>query len=85
MATPVDVSLWVRAYKSTAGSAAGCGRVPAGDSMTSGSFRCGAAFTAAANLEENSPKERCWLCVSMRPKMAASQNAVVPPLPRSTS
>ena len=49
--------------------------------MTWGSFRCGAAVAAAANLEENSPKERCWLCSSIRPKVAASQKQVVPPLP----
>ena len=43
------------------------------------------AATAAANFEENSPKERCWLWRSTRQKVAASQKQVVPPLPRSTS
>ena len=33
------------------------------------------ATAAAANLEENSPKTRCWLRCSMRQKVAASQNA----------
>ena len=40
----------------------GRGCVPTGDSMTIGSFRCGAALATAANLLENSPKHRCWLC-----------------------
>ena len=34
---------------------------------------------------ENSPKTRCWLRCSIRPNVAASQNAVVPPLPSTTS
>ncbi len=53
--------------------------------MTSGSPRWGAALAAAANLDENSPKLRCWLFVSIRPKVAASQKQVVPPLPSTTS
>ena len=53
--------------------------------ITSGSPRWGAAAAALANLELNSPNCTCWLRESMRPKVAASQNAVVPPLPRSTS
>ena len=85
MATPVEVSLWVSAYRSTEGSASGCGCVPTGDSITWGFFRWGAADTAAANLDENSPKLRCWLCASISPKVAASQKHVVPPLPRTTS
>ena len=40
---------------------------------------------AAANLEENSPKVRCWLRRSMRPNVATSQKTVVPPLPSTTS
>src|SRR5438309_1501718 len=43
--------------------------------MTSGSSRWGAAATTAANLAENSPKLRCWLRRSMRPRTAASQKA----------
>ncbi len=50
-----------------------------------GSPRCGAAATPDANLDENSPKLRCWLRSSISPKIAASQNAVVPPLPSRTS
>ncbi len=68
-----------------AGSAVGSGWVPAGDSMIWGSFRCGAALAAVANFDENSPNERCWLWASISPNVAASQNAVVPPLPRATS
>jgi len=85
METPVEVSLWVRAYRSTEASACGSGWVPTSDSMTWGSFRCGAALAQAANFEENSPKLRCWLCSWMRPNVAASQKQVVPPLPSTTS
>ena len=53
--------------------------------MIWGSFRWGAAAAQAANLEENSPKLRCWLCASISPKVAASQKHVVPPLPSTTS
>ena len=53
--------------------------------MTLGSASHGAAATAVANFEENSPKDRCWLLRSIRPKVAMSQNAVAPPLPRTTS
>jgi len=45
----------------------------------------GAALAAAANLEENSPNDRCWLRRSMRQKVAMSQKHVVPPLPSTTS
>ena len=68
-----------------AASARGSGCVPGEDTMTSGSSRWGAPCTTAANLEENSPKLRCWLRRSISPKAAASQNVVVPPLPSSTS
>ena len=85
METPVEVSLCVERVRSTAPSACGSGCVPTSDSMIWGSLRCGAAFTHAANFEENSPKLRCWLCSSTRPKVAASQKHVVPPLPRTTS
>lgn len=53
--------------------------------MTVGSSSQGASFAALANFEENSPKERCWDLRSMRPWVAMSQKAVVPPLPRTTS
>ena len=53
--------------------------------MTSGSSRWGAPAAASANLEENSPKTRCWLRRSTSPNVAASQNTVVPPLPSRTS
>ena len=83
--TPVEVSLWVSAYVSTSGFARGSGCVPTGDSSTSGSSRNGAAAATLANCAENSPKAQCWLRRSIRPNVAASQNAVVPPLPSSTS
>ena len=59
MATPVEVSLWVRAYASTPGSAAGRGWRPAADSITVGAPSHGAAAVTAANLAENSPNARC--------------------------
>ncbi len=83
--TPVEVSLWVRAYRSTSSLATGFGWVPTSEPMTSGSSRWGASAAAAANFDENSPKVRCWLLRSMRPKVAASQKLVVPPLPRATT
>jgi hypothetical protein len=60
------------------------GRAGLGE-ITIGSPRCGAAEAASANFDENSPKVRCWLRSSMSPKVAASQNTVVPPLPSMTS
>ena len=84
METPVDVSLWVSAYRSTSARASGTGWVPAGDEMTSGSSRWGAALAAAANLEENSPNDRCWLRRPIRPNVATSQNCVAPPFPSTT-
>ena len=54
-------------------------------SHTCGSSRCGAALVTAANFDENSPITRCVLRRSMSPNAAASQNAVEPPLPSSTS
>ena len=53
--------------------------------MICGSPRCGAAAAAVPNFEENSPKCRCWLRWSISPNVAASQNAVVPPLPSRIS
>jgi hypothetical protein len=53
--------------------------------MIAGSSSHGAALAADANLEENSPKERCWLRRSISPAVATSQNAVAPPLPSTTS
>ena len=50
-----------------------------------GSPRCGAALAAAANFEPNSPKDRNCARSSIRPNVAASQNAVEPPLPSTTS
>src|SRR4029450_7825311 len=43
MATPVEVSLWVRAYRSTAGSGRGSGWLPKGAAITWGSARGGGA------------------------------------------
>ena len=53
--------------------------------MTVGSSKNGASLDAAANLDENSPKTRCCDFVSIKPKVAISQNAVDPPLPIITS
>ena len=75
--TPVDVSLWVRAYTSTSGVAFGAmARARLGlDDL--GARRGGARpRTAAANFDENSPNARCWLRRSMRQNVAASQNSV---------
>jgi hypothetical protein len=84
MATPVDVSLCVKAYTSTSdGFASGC--VPGADSTISGDPRCGAAATASANFDENSPNTRCCERSSISPNVSTSQNTVVPPLPSTTS
>jgi hypothetical protein len=83
--TPVDVSLWVSAYRSIPARPSASGWVPGGEVMTSGSSRNGAADTPAANFDENSPNDRCCDLRSTSPKIAASQNSVVPPLPSTTS
>jgi hypothetical protein len=62
-----------------------CVRLP-GSAVTSfGSASQGAAAAAAANLPENSPKTRCCDRSLIKPKVAISQNAVVPPLASTTS
>lgn len=66
-------------------SARAVGAVPGSLAMTVGSSRNGARWAHSANLDENSPNVRCWLLRSIRPKTAASQNTVVPPLPTMTS
>jgi hypothetical protein len=53
--------------------------------VTTGSARKGAAATPEANFAENSPYVPNAARSRIRPKVAASQNAVVPPLPRTTS
>lgn len=85
MATPVEVSLCVSAYTSTPASARASGCVPGSDETTVGSSSHGASFAALANFEENSPKDRCCDLRSISPWVATSQNAVAPPLPRTTS
>src|ERR1700744_3287297 len=77
-ATPVDVSLWAHAMTSTDGSDLGSGALPASDLRTIGSPTNGFLTTAEANLELNSPKDRCSDFLSITPKGAASQNAVAP-------
>ena len=67
------------------GLGAGCGWVPGGDSMTVGASSHGAAAVTLANFDENSPNDRCCALWSTRPNAAISQNAVVPPLPSTTS
>ena len=85
MATPVDVSLCGVPYRSMPASAANTGALPGSEVMTVGAPRCGAVFAALANFEPNSPKVRNCARSLMRPNVAASQNAVEPPLPRITS
>ena len=84
MRTPVDVSLWVSAYASTPASARGSGWVPGAEAITDGSLSHGARVVTDANLAENSPNDRCCDRSAISPNAAASQNAVVPPLPRAT-
>src|ERR1700753_3052698 len=52
--------------------------------MTDGSLSNGARAVTDANLAENSPNDRCCDRSAISPNAAASQNAVVPPLPRAT-
>ncbi len=85
MATPVEVSLWVSPYRSTPATASSNGAEPGSAVATDGSPMWGALRAAVVNLELNSPKFRWWLRSEIRLKVAASQKAVVPPLPSSTS
>ena len=66
------------------GSGRGTGCVPGTDATTVGSASHGARPAIAPNLAENSPKLRCWECLLISPNAAASQNALVPPLPSTT-
>jgi hypothetical protein len=59
--------------------------VPGSAVMIEDSPRNGAAEVTLPNLVENSPKAQCWARSRTRPKAAMSQNAVEPPLPRTTS
>ena len=68
-----------------AGSGRGAGWLPGADSTTVGSDSHGARLATAANFAENSPKLRCWECSRISPNVAASQNALVPPLPSTTT
>ena len=63
----------------------GSASVPGSALVMTGSPRNGASFTPEANLAENSPKVPKAARSRMSPKAAASQNAVVPPLPSTTS
>ena len=63
-------------------------RARRGDSMTSGSSRCGAAAATSANFDENSPKHEVLAArARSSPNVAASQNdggaAVAEQRPRS--
>src|SRR2546425_8557518 len=75
IATPVEVSLWVKAYTSTPGSAAGSGWVPGSVEITVGSASHGARWDALAHLEEHSPKDRSSDLLRIRPSVAMSQTA----------
>ena len=86
--TPVLVSLCAQAMTSASRSTApapSAGAEPGSALRTIGSPRKGAFFVTVANLAENSPKVRCWERSRTMPAARASQNAVVPPLPRATS
>ena len=69
---------------STSGPGSISAREPGSAVTTCGASSQG-AFAAAANLPPNSPKERNSPRRSIRPKAAASQNAVEPPLPSRIS
>ena len=84
--TPVEVSLCGQAYTSTPSTTSTSLREPAGGLDARAGASSHGAAAAAANLAPNSPNVEVLGCgVSMRPKAAASQNAVEPPLPSSTS
>ena len=84
-ATPVDVSLCGVQYASTPASGANAGAEPGSALRTVGSPRNGASAAALANFAPNSPNEANWARSRIRPNVATSQNAVVPPLPITTS
>ena len=73
------------AIASTDGSERGSGALPGSALSTIGSPMNGFFSTAQANLELNSPYARCSDRLSISPNAAASQNAVAPPLPSTTS
>ena len=73
------------AYASMPASATKAGASPGSALTTVGSPRNGASFAAAANFAPNSPKDGNCARSRIRPKLATSQNAVVPPLPSTTS
>ena len=66
-------------------SATNSGASPGSEVMIVGSPSCGAVLAALANFEPNSPKLRNCARSRSRPKVAMSQKAVEPPLPRMTS
>ena len=85
-ATPVEVSLCgVRVDVDAGLGDQAPAALPGSALRTVGSPRNGASLTALANLAPNSPKLANWARSRIRPKVATSQNAVVPPLPRTTS
>ena len=83
--TPVEVSLCAQAIASTAGSPIGSGASPGSACRTIGSPRNGALRVTSANLRLNSPYVRCSARSRTSDSAAASQNAVVPPLPSAIS
>ena len=85
-ATPVEVSFCGVAYASTPASATSAGPLP-GARLAHGRLaqERRAPVTACANFAPNSPKVANWARSRIRPNVATSQNAVVPPLPRTTS
>ena len=83
--TPVEVSLCGQAYASTPGSGRTDGALPGSALIKTGSARNGAPAVTSANFEPNSPKARCSDRSRTSPYAAASQKAVAPPLPSTTS
>lgn len=81
----MEVSLCAQAYTSTSSTALTVARVPGvADTIWLGA-RKGAELVASLNLFVNSPKTACWARSRTSENVAASQNDVLPPFPRSTS
>ena len=83
--TPVEVSLWAQASTSAAGSATGSGASPGSASITIGSARKGAAGGRLGELLRELAVGQVEGAIAHEPGLAASQKAVVPPLPRAIS
>ena len=67
IATPVDVSLWVRRRGRRRPRPPAAGACPARSSASTARRGTGPRRTPSANFDENSPNTRCWLRRSIRP------------------